>query len=117
MLIENDFAELRQRLTEDQNSVKPGELAIGPRQDGLIQRVTFVIPRVAQRLPWRADCLVQALAGQHWLRHAGINSHIMLGVPLAPIDRFEAHAWLVAGDRVVTGGDVRDYRPLVPFKR
>lgn len=91
--------------------------ALGTNQDRLVRRLAYVIPRVAQRLPWRADCLVQALAGQNWLLRAGIGSQIVLGVPIDQTGDFEAHAWLVAGDRIVTGGDVSNYRPLVPLSR
>src|SRR4249919_3963164 len=31
-------------------------------QRRLVIRVAFAVPRVAVRVPWRADCLVQALA-------------------------------------------------------
>ena len=34
------------------------------RQHKLVDRVAFSVPRVADRVPWRADCLVQALAAQ-----------------------------------------------------
>ena len=33
-------------------------------QERLVEQVAFAIPRVAKRVPWRADCLVQALAGE-----------------------------------------------------
>lgn len=78
----------------------------------LVERVAFAIPRVAARVPWRADCMVQALAAEHWLRVHGIATTLTLGVPRDKLTEFEAHAWLTAGDRVVTGGDVRGYVPL-----
>lgn len=82
------------------------------RQSLLVERVAFAIPRVAARLPWRADCLVQALAAQRWLHHHGVASTLTLGVLRAKPADFEAHAWLAAGDRIVTGGDVSGYVPL-----
>lgn len=83
------------------------------RQSALVERVAFVVPRVAARLPWRADCLVQALAAQRWLNREGIATQMTLGVPREKPTTFEAHAWLSAGDRIVTGGDVSGYVPLV----
>ena len=83
------------------------------RQMRLVERVAFAIPRVAARLPWRADCLVQALAAQRWLRRKGVATMLNLGVPRDKPTDFEAHAWLTAGDRIVTGGDVSAYVPLV----
>jgi len=78
----------------------------------LVERVAFVIPRVAARLPWRADCLVQALAARRWLARHGVTTTLTLGVPRDKPADFEAHAWLTAGDRIVTGGDVSGYVPL-----
>lgn len=81
-------------------------------QAALVERVAFVVPRVASRLPWRADCLVQALAAQRWLGRHGVTTTLTLGVPSDKPADFEAHAWLTAGDRIVTGGDVSGYVPL-----
>ena len=80
--------------------------AAARRQD--LDRVAFAIRAMAARVPWRSDCLIQALAAQHWLASRGIGSTIHLGVrpSEAPID---AHAWLKVGDRVVLGGDVAGY--------
>ena len=78
----------------------------------LVERVAYAIPRVAARLPWRADCLVQAMAARRWLSAHGIASTIHYGVPRHKAERFEAHAWLTAGDRLVTGGDISGFVPL-----
>lgn len=86
------------------------------RETELVRRIAYMIPRVAARLPWRADCLVQALAAQSWLSRHRIRTSLTLGVPRnKPVD-FVAHAWLTAGDRIVTGGDVSDYVPLSRLK-
>ncbi|MEO5578105.1 MAG: lasso peptide biosynthesis B2 protein [Sphingomicrobium sp.] len=82
------------------------------RQAGLVERVAFFIPRVAARLPWRTDCLVQALAAQRWLGRNAIATTLTLGVQRDKPSDFEAHAWLTAGDRIVTGGDISGYVPL-----
>lgn len=84
------------------------------RQRDFVKRVSYIIPRIAARLPWRADCLVQALAAKQWLRSRGIASTIEMGIPREPPPEFQAHAWLRAGDMVVTGGDVGGY---VPFRK
>jgi len=85
---------------------------IEPRQAALVERVAFVIPRVAARLPWLADCLVQALAAERWLGRHGVATTLTLGVPRDKPADFEAHAWLSAGSRIVTGGDISGYVPL-----
>lgn len=76
-------------------------------------QVAFVIPRLALRLPWRADCLVQALAGQAMLLRRGVVSTIAVGTGRHPDGRFEAHAWLVCGEQVILGGDVSRFAPLL----
>lgn len=78
----------------------------------LVEQVAFTIPRVAQRVPWRADCLVQALAGERWLRHCGIAAQVVIGVNKSGSAPLDAHAWLKAGDRVVTGGEIAAFVPL-----
>jgi hypothetical protein len=65
-------------------------------------------------MPWRADCIIQALAAERWLRRRGIPSALFFGVPKEPRKEFVAHAWLKAGERVVTGGDITGF---VPFRR
>lgn len=82
---------------------------LDPRQLRRVERIAYTIPRVAVRLPWRADCLVQALAAEHWLLRFGIGSRLHLGVANEKIEPFEAHAWLTVGECVVTGGPVADY--------
>jgi hypothetical protein len=81
--------------------------------DRACERVSFIIPRVARRVPWRADCLVQALAGQRWLRTEGIASEIVVGTARDSDGRFEAHAWLRRGEQVILGGDIARFAPLL----
>ena len=83
------------------------------RQEARVRRIGYLIPRMAARMPWRADCLVQATAARNWLRRSGIASQIRLGVRRSPAAEMEAHAWLLVGQRVVTGGDISTYSPLV----
>ncbi len=87
---------------------------LSPVQAQLVDEVAFAIPRVAVRLPWRADCLVQALAAERWLRRSGIAATLVIGVDKDGAAALDAHAWLQAGDRIVTGGDVARFAPLSP---
>jgi hypothetical protein len=75
--------------------------------------VARAMPWVVRRVPWRADCLVQALAGQRMLRRRGIASRIVVGTARHTDGRLDAHAWLVWGDRVVLGGDIARFEPLL----
>lgn len=77
----------------------------------------FFIGRMALRVPWRSDCLVQALAGQQWLADAGIASEIVVGTALQPDGTFLSHAWLRQRERIVLGGNISGYRPLLEPER
>ena len=76
-------------------------------------RVAFFINRMAPRVPWRSDCLVQALAGQRWLAREGIASEIGVGTAIGEGGAFEAHAWLRHGERILLGGDIARFSPLL----
>lgn len=78
----------------------------------LVRRVAFAVPRVATHVPWRSDCLVQAVAGQRWLASLGIESTLSIGVRITAEHGFEAHAWLKVGEESVTGGDVSTFSVL-----
>ena len=84
-----------------------------PGDCSAVERISYVIPRIACRLPFRADCLVQAMAAQQWLHELGIASRIVIGVEHPQGKDFGAHAWLSYGDFVVTGGETGQYAPLV----
>lgn len=77
-----------------------------------VQRVRLAIARTSHRVPWRADCLVQALAARRWLRRLNVETTLFVGVPGKAEPQFEAHAWLMHGDDVITGGEVSAYVPL-----
>jgi hypothetical protein len=66
--------------------------------------VGWSIAAVSRRLPWRSDCMIQAMAATSWLRSAGYAPTFHLGVRSGAIDRIEAHAWLSLEGRVVVGG-------------
>lgn len=76
-------------------------------------RVAFAITAMGARVPWRSDCLVQALAGHRWLARLGIASDLNIGVRRAAGAPIQAHAWLKVGGDVLIGGDVADYSPLI----
>jgi hypothetical protein len=85
----------------------------------IVERVAFAIPAIALRVPWRSDCMVQAMAAQNWLARYKIPSTMTIGVrknvpsALGPSglgpSGFGAHAWLAVGDFLVTGGDISGY--------
>ncbi|HQS95374.1 lasso peptide biosynthesis B2 protein [Novosphingobium sp. 17-62-19] len=83
------------------------------RQCQHISRVAKAIAIAAPRVPWRSDCLVQCLAGRRWLAARGIPSRISIGMKREAQQGQDsillAHAWLSAGDVIVTGGDIADF--------
>lgn len=74
-----------------------------------IDRISYVVPRLSDRLPWRSDCLIQAIAAQNWLASQGEASEIQIGVEHPEDGPFGAHAWLIHDGKVVTGGDIAKY--------
>ena len=92
-----------------QSSVQAEAGAASAVSSDQANRVAFAIGAMGARVPWRSDCLVQALAGQRWLARLGIASDLFVGVKPPAANRLDAHAWLTVGDRVLIGGDVADY--------
>lgn len=54
-------------------------------------------------VPWRSDCLIQAIAAKMWLNSLGIPSECRLAADAKP-SGLCAHAWLLSDGQVVTGG-------------
>ena len=75
------------------------------------EELTWAVKAASRRVP-RATCLTQALALQTLLAQEGYASNLHIGVAKAD-GRFEAHAWLESGGRVVIGGgDVERFTQL-----
>jgi hypothetical protein len=82
-------------------------------QSQAIERVAFIIALLGRKLPWRSDCLIQAIAGRRWLLRLGIETKITIGVEQPEGGGFGAHAWLVHGETVILGGNIDRYRILI----
>lgn len=81
-----------------------------------VWRRAHAIGRAARFVP-RASCLTQALALQSVLSSCGEVSSLVLGVdkstkPGAKIN-FEAHAWIEWQGRVIIGGRIDRWKPLL----
>ncbi|MFU7527411.1 lasso peptide biosynthesis B2 protein [Qipengyuania sp. ASV99] len=85
--------------------------------EAALARISYVLPRLSDRLPWRSDCLVQAIAAQNWLSAMGAASEIQIGVENPKGGQFGAHAWLVHDGMVVTGGDIAKYEVILADSR
>ncbi len=79
-----------------------------------IARIGYILPRLSARLPWRSDCLIQAIAGQNWLSQLGIPSVIELGVKREEANGLNSHAWLLCGGQIVLGSSKELYNPIFP---
>ncbi len=79
----------------------------------LCDETSFFVRRMARSVPWRSDCLVQALAGQELLAQVGIASEIVVGTAKKEGRTFMSHAWLRQQERIVLGGDISEYHPLL----
>jgi hypothetical protein len=113
-----ELARARMQLSDDHSSrlskAASGDASppLSPGQRELIERVGFTIPRVAARMPFRADCMVQSLAAKHWLERHDIPTRLRIGVRSGGATPLDAHAWLEVGDEVVVGGDVSGFAPM-----
>ena len=73
-----------------------------PAAFNLVERIRWSLSAVSRRVPWRCQCLEQAIAARWMLRSRGYATTLYLGV--AGRDAIEAHAWLRCGSLIVTGG-------------
>lgn len=90
------------------------EPASGMRR-GKARRVRYGLARVAPRLPWHSNCLTQVLAGCWMLRRRRTPGRLCIGVTKGE-GGIRAHAWLMAGDIVVCGGDNASlFTPIAGF--
>lgn len=78
----------------------PGEPVAEPDT----RRIIWSVRAMARRVPWRADCFPQAIAGYRMLQRRGRLARIDLGVRRAADGHLAGHAWLTHDERVVLGG-------------
>jgi hypothetical protein len=106
-----DLARRPVRLVLEELSSPPSQLAMPEQQAKL---VSWAIAAAATRVPWRADCLIRAMAAARWLRRGGTGWKLSIGVRREPGGRLSAHAWLESGRHIVTGDlpDLETFRPI-----
>ena len=76
---------------------------LSPDEETSVFAVRWAIGAVAPWLPFRAQCLQQAIAARAMLARRGIGSVLHLGVGDPTGTKLVAHAWLDAGRLQVTG--------------
>lgn len=69
-----------------------------------LRSVAWATAAAARRVPWRAQCLEQAIAAQRMLRRRGLASTLYFGIARDAERELAPHAWLRSGSVCVTGG-------------
>jgi hypothetical protein len=94
--------------------------ASGEEAEALDQahEVGWAVRLAADRVPFKAVCLQQAVAGKLMLRRRGIVGVIHFGVSVTtPTEKLKAHAWLDAGPARLTGYPVPpEYTEVARFR-
>jgi hypothetical protein len=78
-----------------------------------VDRLSWAIAAASRHVPWRSDCLIQAVAADHWMRRHHLCPDFYLGIAKAEEGVFAAHAWLRYGDLTVTGGSYDRFSALI----
>lgn len=78
---------------------------IAPTERAMAVDVSWAVQAAARHVPLRFVCLPQAIAAKQMLRRRGIATTLYLGVSpdREKPEAIAAHAWLRAGDKIVTG--------------
>jgi Transglutaminase-like superfamily len=83
-----------------------------------VARVSWAVGAASRRVPWRADCLVQAMAAKRWLGRHGITTECLIGVDKDAEGALISHAWLMCGDRLITGSGYEGFHVMIgPVER
>lgn len=81
-----------------------------------LAEIAWAIAAAARRVPWRADCLVQALAADRWLKRLGFVPEFSLGVMKDDHGDLRAHAWIRCESVTVTGDGHDSFSALIEPK-
>lgn len=77
--------------------------ALTEKERRLVARISWAVQSVAAHVPLGFVCLPQAMAAKWMLRRRRLASTLYLGVAQLDKVKFTAHAWLRAGDKILTG--------------
>jgi len=64
--------------------------------------IAWALRTTAAKVPWRADCLIRAIAARQWARRIGLPFEFHLGVSV-DTTVFQAHAWSLSGTTFLSG--------------
>ena len=107
------------RLTRSlDHSAKKEEIApLSDKEKDIAVNIGQAITRAAAYTPWESDCLVQSLTAQKMLQKRGIPGEFYLGAKKdeESKEKMKAHAWSQCGDKIITGGDSKEFTVLSVF--
>jgi len=70
----------------------------------LAKHLQDIVESVCNHTPWRSKCLVQAIICKQLLKKRGVQTTLYLGVFTQPENhKLISHAWLKAGEVMLTG--------------
>ena len=89
---------------------------ISDKERDVAERVSWAVQSIANHIPLGLVCLPQAMAAKWMLRRRGIASTLYLGIARPADKRFTAHAWLRAGQKILTGRREKEsHAPIASF--
>ena len=94
---------------------KTSDFEINQNQIEIIKLIKKNIRRSKRVLPWKVKCFEEAIAAKMVLKKQKIKSTLYLGVDKDKEQKLIAHAWLKAGDYIVTGRQGREKYAVVGF--
>lgn len=96
----------------DELSEKSSHVILSPAQRVYVHKLSWIIPALSARVPWRCDCIIQAMAARHLLIAKNLPSTFCVGVQKKDGINFSAHAWLLCGGHYVTGASREEFTPI-----
>lgn len=91
---------------------------LGAAYDEMLETISIKVNCICERTKWESKCLVRALTAQKLLKYYKVPTTLYLGVRKEG-DKLLAHAWLRAGDYIVTGanrGEFATYTVVAQFR-
>ena len=76
-------------------------------------RVEWAVYAASEYAPMKFVCFPQAVTAKWMLRRRHLASTLYLGVALKKDDKMIAHAWLRAGDKILTGREQSFHHKMV----
>lgn len=104
LILTTPFKRIGPQLGHSQAETLP---TVPAEQQVIARRISWSVQAASRHAPVDLVCLPQAIAAQRMLVRRGVPSTLYLGVKLPEAASLTAHAWLRAGDRMVTGDQAR----------